>query len=52
MLLEKTFFTRPADVVAPDLLGCTIVRRIDGIEYRGLIVETEAYDATDPACHG
>lgn len=52
MLLEKSFFTRPADVVAPDLLGCKIVRRIDGIEYRGLIVETEAYDATDPACHG
>lgn len=52
MLLEKAFFERPAYEVAPDLLGCTLVRRIDGIEYRGLIVETEAYDATDPACHG
>ncbi|OYQ64612.1 3-methyladenine DNA glycosylase [Pseudanabaena sp. SR411] len=52
MLLEKSFFERPAHEVAPDLLGCTLVRRIDKIEYRGIIVETEAYDATDPACHG
>ena len=52
MLLEQSFFARPADQVAPDLLGCTLVRRIDGVEYRGLITETEAYDATDPACHG
>jgi DNA-3-methyladenine glycosylase len=52
MLLEKSFFARPAYEVAPDLLGCTLVRRIDGLEYRGIIVETEAYDATDPACHG
>ncbi|MCA6504448.1 MAG: DNA-3-methyladenine glycosylase [Pseudanabaena sp.] len=52
MLLEKAFFERPADKVAPDLLGCSIVRRIDDVEYRGLIVETEAYDATDPSCHG
>ena len=52
MLLEKSFFARPACEVAPDLLGCTLVRRIEGQEYRGLIVETEAYDANDPACHG
>ena len=52
MLLEKSFFARPAYEVAPDLLGCILARRIDGIEYRGIIVETEAYDATDPSCHG
>ncbi len=52
MLLEKSFFARPAHEVAPELLGCTLARRIDGIEYRGIIVETEAYDASDPACHG
>lgn len=51
-MLEKSFFARPAYEVAPDLLGCTLVRRIEGQDYRGLIVETEAYDATDPACHG
>ncbi|MBD2176037.1 DNA-3-methyladenine glycosylase [Pseudanabaena sp. FACHB-1998] len=52
MLLEKSFFERPASAVAPDLLGCTLVRRIEGVTYRGVIVETEAYDASDPACHG
>ena len=52
MVLEQNFFARPADEVAPDLLGCYLVRRIEGVDYRGLIVETEAYDATDPACHG
>jgi DNA-3-methyladenine glycosylase len=38
--------------VAPDLIGCTLVRRWpDGTCYRGLIVETEAYAPDDPACH-
>jgi len=39
-------------IVAPQLLGCYLVRQIDGVTYRGLIVETEAYDQSDPACHG
>ncbi len=45
------WLSRPAEVVAPDLLGCNLVRKIDGIEYRGIIVETEAYAPGDPACH-
>ncbi|MDX1976618.1 MAG: DNA-3-methyladenine glycosylase [Pseudanabaenaceae cyanobacterium bins.68] len=51
-MLEPSWFARPAVEVAPDLLGCTLVRAIAGTTYRGVIVETEAYDATDPACHG
>lgn len=46
-----SWLSRPAPEVAPDLLGCSLVRKIDGIEYRGLIVETEAYAPGDPACH-
>ena len=50
--IDSTWLSRTSQEVAPDLLGCTLVRQIDGVEYRGLIVETEAYDANDPACHG
>ncbi len=45
------FLGRSAAEVAPELLGCVLVRKIDGIEYRGVIVETEAYAPGDPACH-
>ncbi|MFG6097419.1 DNA-3-methyladenine glycosylase [Leptothoe sp. ISB3NOV94-8A] len=37
--------------VAPDLIGCTLVRQLNGETLRGLIVETEAYCPGDPACH-
>jgi DNA-3-methyladenine glycosylase len=44
--------TRSAVDVAPDLIGCTLVRQLpDGTQLRGLIVETEAYQEGDPACH-
>jgi DNA-3-methyladenine glycosylase len=46
-LLEKAFFDRPVNDVARDLIGCRL--GFDGVG--GVIVETEAYDATDPACH-
>ncbi|MEM6714379.1 MAG: DNA-3-methyladenine glycosylase [Cyanobacteria bacterium P01_D01_bin.6] len=43
---------RSSPAVAPDLIGCTLVRQFaDGSQYRGLIVETEAYAPDDPACH-
>ena len=51
--LTKTFFARPAEFVAPDLIGCRLVKReSDGKFLYGVIVETEAYSQSEPACHG
>jgi DNA-3-methyladenine glycosylase len=51
--LPVSFFTRPADVVARELLGARIVSTLDGRRTEGLIVETEAYlGCDDPASHG
>jgi DNA-3-methyladenine glycosylase len=41
------FFDRPPRDVASDLIGCTLLH--DGVG--GRIVETEAYERDDPACH-
>jgi DNA-3-methyladenine glycosylase len=52
-VLPANWFARPAPVVAPELLGCVLVRTLPcGGTLRGLIVETEAYTQDDPACHG
>lgn len=51
-LLPVSFFARPADTVAADLLGRVVVSTIGGRLTAGRIVETEAYlGATDPASH-
>jgi DNA-3-methyladenine glycosylase len=51
--LPHGFFCRPAEVVAPDLIGCRLVKRQeDGSLLWGVVVETEAYSQDDPACHG
>ncbi len=51
--LPRTFFCRPAEEVAPELIGCLLVKRQEGGELLwGVIVETEAYSQDDPACHG
>ena len=51
--LPQVFFARPAELVAPDLIGCLLVKRQeDGSLLWGVIVETEAYSQDDPACHG
>jgi DNA-3-methyladenine glycosylase len=51
--LPQSFFARPAEVVAPELIGCLLVKRqADGDLLCGVIVETEAYSQDDPACHG
>jgi DNA-3-methyladenine glycosylase len=51
-IVESFWLARPSTSVAPDLLGCTLVRQFpDGEMIRGMIVETEAYAPGDPACH-
>ncbi|MBW4682763.1 MAG: DNA-3-methyladenine glycosylase [Microcoleus vaginatus WJT46-NPBG5] len=51
-IVEPSWLARPSTEVAPDLLGCTLVRQLaDGQTIRGMIVETEAYGPGDPACH-
>ncbi|MGC1176640.1 MAG: DNA-3-methyladenine glycosylase [Candidatus Saccharimonadales bacterium] len=47
----SAILTAPAEVVAPRLLGCEIIREIDGQKLIGRIVETEAYDQADAASH-
>ncbi len=51
-IVEPNWLARPSTEVAPDLVGCTLVRQLsDGNILRGMIVETEAYGPSDPACH-
>jgi DNA-3-methyladenine glycosylase len=51
-VIPAEWFARSAVSVAPDLIGCTLVRQLpDGMQLRGVIVETEAYQEGDPACH-
>jgi DNA-3-methyladenine glycosylase len=51
--LPVSFFERPADLVARELLGTLIVSTVAGSPTSGRIVETEAYlGRDDPASHG
>lgn len=49
--LDVAYYRRPSAELAPDLLGCTLLTRIDGMETAGRIVEVEAYAPADPASH-
>lgn len=50
--LPLQFYRRPATVVAQELLGRILLHREPSGELvSGRIVETEAYDETDPAAH-
>jgi DNA-3-methyladenine glycosylase len=45
------FLQQASEIVAPRLLGCELVRELDGQQLRCRIVETEAYDQSDAASH-
>ena len=45
--LGRDFYARPVLEVAPDLIGCTV----EHLGAAGVIVETEAYHESEPACH-
>ena len=45
------WLNEPAEVAARRLLGCELVRELNGQKIRVRIVETEAYDQADEASH-
>jgi DNA-3-methyladenine glycosylase len=45
--LGADFYARPVVAVARELIGCTVVHGAEA----GVIVETEAYHESEPACH-
>ena len=45
--MNRSFFDRSVHEVARELIGCELAVG----ETAGVIVETEAYEAADPACH-
>jgi DNA-3-methyladenine glycosylase len=45
--VKKSFYARPVLEVARELLGCVVRHG----ETSGVVVETEAYHDTEPACH-
>ena len=52
-LLPKNFFYRHSKLVAPDLIGCYLIKKNNkNDQVKGLIVETEAYSQEEEACHG
>ncbi len=52
MVVSHAFFDRSADMVARELLGCTLCMKKDGLTTRHTITETEAYMGPhDLACH-
>jgi DNA-3-methyladenine glycosylase len=46
-VIDRAFYERPVLEVAPDLIGCVVRHG----ETAGVIVETEAYHHSEPACH-
>ncbi len=52
MILKNNFFDRSSVIVAKDLIGKYLVRKVDGKIVRSKIIETEAYEGlNDKASH-
>jgi DNA-3-methyladenine glycosylase len=52
-VLPVSFFRRPAEIVARELIGAVVVSTVRGARTAGRIVEVEAYlGHRDPASHG
>ncbi len=51
LALPRSFYAPSAEIVAPALLGHTLLRRTPFGICGGEIAETEAYLVNDPACH-
>ncbi|MBO8203804.1 DNA-3-methyladenine glycosylase [Prochlorococcus marinus] len=52
-LFPKNFFYRHSKLVAPDLIGCYLIKNNNKKDQvKGIIVETEAYSEEEEACHG
>jgi DNA-3-methyladenine glycosylase len=49
--LNLSFFERSAEVVAADLIGCSMFTMLNGCETGGTIIEAEAYDQNDMSAH-
>lgn len=50
-VLAHAFYERPTEVVAPELIGRTLIHHTAAGPVGGVIVETEAYGPDDPANH-
>lgn len=50
-IIDRGFYNRDTLIVAKELLGCKLCRRVGDRVLEGIIVETEAYKQNDPACH-
>ena len=51
-ILSRDFYSRNTLLIARELLGKKLIRRIGSLELTGMIVETEAYcGQEDSACH-
>ncbi|NET05091.1 MAG: DNA-3-methyladenine glycosylase [Merismopedia sp. SIO2A8] len=50
-IIPRSFYSRRVIEVAPDLVGMWLVRQINGARQQVQIVETEAYEQSEPACH-